>query len=96
MGGCGLHQRLLVRTSVLSYDHVLDSSNLWIFSMIIHHRIIGVIALVISLVLITLDHYYSKKIAQKDFEIKLNNQLLDSEQSTSEQHHDMESSPCGM
>ena len=38
--------------------------------MIIYQRIIGVIALVISLVLITLDHYYSKKITQKYFEIK--------------------------
>ena len=64
--------------------------------MIIYHRIIGVIALFISLVLITLDHYYSKKNTQKNFEIKLNNQLLDSEQSTNEQHHDGESSPCGM
>ena len=64
--------------------------------MIINQRIIGVIVLVVSLVLITLDYYYSKKTTQKDFEIKLNNQLLDSEQSTSEQHHDGESSPCGM
>ena len=64
--------------------------------MIIHQRIIGVIALVVSLVLITLDYYYSKKTTQKNFEIKLNNQLLDSEQSTSEQHNEDESSPCGM
>ena len=64
--------------------------------MIIHQKIIGVIALVVSLLLITLDYYYSKKTDQKDFEIKLNNQLLDSEQSTNEQHHNGESSPCGM
>ena len=64
--------------------------------MIIHQRIIAVIALVVSLFLITLDYYYSEKPNQKDFEIKLNNQLLDSEQSTSELHHDVESSPCGM
>ena len=64
--------------------------------MIIHQRIIGVIALVVSLVLITLDYYYSKKTTQKNFEIKLNSQLLDSEQSTSEQHNEDESSPCGM
>ena len=64
--------------------------------MIIHQRIIGIIALVISLLLITLDYYYSKKTTQKDFEIKLNNQLLDSEQSTNEQHSNGESSPCGM
>ena len=64
--------------------------------MIIHQRIIAVIALVVSLVLITLDYYYSEKTNQKNFEIKLNNQLLDSEKSTSEQHHDGESSPCGM
>ena len=64
--------------------------------MIIHQRIIGVIVLVVSLVLITLDYYYSKKTTQKNFEIKLNSQLLDSEQSTSEQHNEDESSPCGM
>ena len=64
--------------------------------MIIHQRIIGVIVLVVSLLLITLDYYYSEKTNQKDFEIKLNNQLQDSEQNKSEQHHDEESSPCGM
>jgi len=64
--------------------------------MIIHHRIISVMVLVVSLVLITLDYYYSEKINQKNIEIKLNNQLLDSDQSTSEQHHEEESSPCGM
>ena len=64
--------------------------------MIIHQRIIGVIALLVSLLLITLDYYYSKKTTQKYFEIKLNNQLFDSEKSKSEQHHDGESSPCGM
>ena len=64
--------------------------------MIIHQRIIAVIALFVSLLLITLDFYYSEKTNQKDYEIKLDNQLIDSEQSTSEQHHDMESSPCGM
>ena len=64
--------------------------------MIIHQRIIGVIVLVVSLLLITLDYYYSEKTNQKDFEIKLNNQLEDSEQNISEQHHDQESSPCGM
>ena len=79
-----------------SYDHILDFYNTLIFSMIIHQKIIGVIALVVSLLLITLDYYYSKKTDQKDFEIKLNNQLLDSEQSTNEQHHNGESSPCGM
>ena len=64
--------------------------------MIIHQRIIAVIALFISLLLITLDFYYSEKTNQKDYEIKLDNQLIDSEQSTSEQHHEEESSPCGM
>jgi len=64
--------------------------------MIIHHRIISVMVLVVSLVLITLDYYYSEKINQKNIEIKLNNQLLDSDQSTSGQHHEGESSPCGM
>ena len=64
--------------------------------MIIHHRIISVMVLVVSLVLITLDYYYSEKINQKNIEFKLNNQLLDSDQSTSEQHHEGESSPCGM
>ena len=64
--------------------------------MIIHQRIIAAIALVVSLFLITLDYYYSEKINQKNIEIKLNNQLLDSDQSTSEQHHVGESSPCGM
>ena len=33
---------------------------------------------------------------QKDYEIKLDKQLIDSEQSISEQHHEGESSPCGM
>ena len=64
--------------------------------MIIHQRIIAVIALVVSLFLITLDYYYSEKINQKNIEIKLNNHKLDSEQSINEQHHDEESSPCGM
>ena len=64
--------------------------------MIIHQRIIAVIALVVSLLLITLDYYYSEKIIQKDIEIKLNNQLLGSEKNTSEQHHEGESAPCGM
>jgi len=64
--------------------------------MIIHQRIIAVIALVVSLFLITLDYYYSEKINQKNIEIKLNNQQLNSEQSINEQHHDVESSPCGM
>ena len=64
--------------------------------MIIHQRIIAVIALVVSLFLITLDYYYSEKINQKNIEIKLNNQQLNSEQSINEQHHDDESSPCGM
>ena len=64
--------------------------------MIIHQRIIAVIALFVSLLLITLDFYYSEKTNQKDYEIKLDNQLIDSEQSTSEQHHEGESSPCGM
>ena len=64
--------------------------------MIIHQRIIAAIALAVSLLLITLDYYYSEKIIQKDIEIKLNNQLLDSEKNTSEQHHEGESTPCGM
>ena len=64
--------------------------------MIIHQRVIAVIALVVSLLLITLDYYYSEKINQKNIEIKLNNQQLNSEQSINEQHHDDESSPCGM
>ena len=64
--------------------------------MIIHQRIIAAIALVVSLLLITLDYYYSKKINQKNTEIKLNSQLLDSDQNTSEQHHKSESSPCNM
>ena len=64
--------------------------------MIIHQRIIAVIALFASLLLITLDFYYSEKTNQKDYEIKLDKQLIDSEQSTSEQHHEEESSPCGM
>ena len=64
--------------------------------MIIHQRIIAAIALVVSLLLITLDYYYSEKIIQKDIEIKLNNQLLDSEKNTIEQHHEGESTPCGM
>ena len=64
--------------------------------MIIHQRIIAIIALVVSLLLITLDYYYSEKINQKDFEIKLNGQLLDSDQSTNEKHNEDESSPCGM
>ena len=52
--------------------------------------------MVASLLLITLDYYYSEKNSRKDFEIRLNNQLQDSNQSKSEQHHDVESSPCGM
>ena len=64
--------------------------------MITRHKIVGVIALAVSLLLITLDYYYSEKINQKDFEIKLNGQLLDSDQSTNEQHNEDESSPCGM
>ena len=64
--------------------------------MIIHQKIIAVILLAISLLLITLDYYYSEKINQKDFEIKLNNQLQDSELTKSEQHQDGELSPCGM
>ena len=64
--------------------------------MIIHQRIVSVIVLVVALLLITLDYYYSEKINQKDFEIKLNGQLLDSDQSTNEQHNEDESSPCGM
>ena len=64
--------------------------------MIIHQRSIAVIALFVSLLLITLDFYYSEKTNQKDYEIKLDKQLIDSEQSISEQHHEGESSPCGM
>ena len=64
--------------------------------MLIHQRIVAIIALIIALLLITLDYYYSEKTNQKDFEIKLNNQLQDFDQSTSEQHHGGESSPCGM
>ena len=64
--------------------------------MIIHQRNIAVIALVVSLILITLDFYYSEKSNQKDYEIKLDKQLIDSEQSISEQHHEGVSSPCGM
>ena len=64
--------------------------------MIIHQRSIAVIALFVSLLLITLDFYYSEKTNQKDYEIKLDKQLIDSEQSISEQHHEEESSPCGM
>ena len=64
--------------------------------MIIHQRTIAVIALFVSLLLITLDFYYSKKTNQKNYEIKLDNQLIDSKQSISEQHHEEESSPCGM
>ena len=64
--------------------------------MIIHQRSIAVIALFVSLLLITLDFYYSEKTNQKDYEIKLDKQLIVSEQSISEQHHEGESSPCGM
>ena len=64
--------------------------------MIIHQKIIAAIALVVSLLLITLDYYYSEKINQKNIEIKLHNQQLDSNKSTSEQNHEGESSPCGM
>ena len=64
--------------------------------MIIHQRIIGVIALIVSFLLITLDYYYSEKNNQKYYEIKLDKQLIDSEQSISEQRHEGESSPCGM
>ena len=64
--------------------------------MIIHQRIFAIIALIVSLLLIALDYNYSEKINQKNIEIKLNNQRLDSEQSTNEQHHEEVSSPCGM
>ena len=64
--------------------------------MIIHQRIVAIIALIVSLILITLDYYYSEKINQKNIEIKLNNEKLDFEQSTNEQLHNEESSPCGM
>ena len=64
--------------------------------MIIHQRSIAVIALLVSLLLITLDFYYSEKSNQKDYEIKLDKQLIDSEQNISDQHHEGESSPCGM
>ena len=64
--------------------------------MIIHQRSIAVIALFVSLLLITLDFYYSEKTNQKDYKIKLDKQLIDSEQNISEQHHEEESSPCGM
>ena len=64
--------------------------------MIIHQRIFAIIALIVSLILITLDYYYSEKIYQKNIEIKFNNEQLDFEQSTNEQHHNEESSPCGM
>jgi len=53
-------------------------------------------SLVVSLLLITVDYYYSNKSKHKDFEIKLDNQLLDSEHDTNKQHHEKESSPCGM
>ena len=56
--------------------------------MIIHQRIIAIIVLIVSLLLITLDYYYSEKINQKNIEIELNNQRLDSEQSTNEQNHE--------
>ena len=39
---------------------------------------------------------FFKKSTQKDFEIKLNSKLLDSEQSKKEQHHNEISSSCGM
>ena len=42
--------------------------------MIIHQRIIAVIALFVSLLLITLDFYYSEKTNQKDYEIKSDHQ----------------------
>ena len=45
--------------------------------MIIHQRNIAVIALVISLLLITLDFYYSEKTNQKDYEIKLDKIYLE-------------------
>ena len=64
--------------------------------MIIHQRIIAIIVLIVSLLLITLDYYYSEEINQKNIEIKLNNQQLDSKQNANEQHHGEESSPCGM
>ena len=64
--------------------------------MIIHQRTIAVIALFVSLLLITLDFYYSEKTNNKNYEIKLDKQLIDSEQSISEQHHEEKSSPCGM
>ena len=64
--------------------------------MIIHQRIVSVFVLVVALLLITLDYYYSEKINQKDVEIKLNSQLLVPDRSTSEKHHEDDSSPCGM
>ena len=64
--------------------------------MIIHQRTIAVIALFVSLLLITLDFYYSEKTNQKDYEIKLDKQLIDSEQNIGDQHHEGVSSPCGM
>ena len=64
--------------------------------MIIHQRIVAIIVLIVSLILITLDYYYSEKINQKNIEIKLNNEQLDFEKSTNEQHHNEESSPCSM
>ena len=64
--------------------------------MIIHQRIVSVIVLVVALLLITLDYYYSEKINQKDVEIKFNSQLMDNDHSTSEKHLEDDSSPCGM
>ena len=64
--------------------------------MIIHQRIVAIIVLIVALILITLDYYYSEKINQKNIEIKLNNEQLYFEQSINEQHHNEESSPCGM
>jgi hypothetical protein len=64
--------------------------------MIINQRIVAIMALIVSLLLITLDYYYSEKTNQENIEIKLNNQQLDSVQDINEQHHDEKSSPCGM
>ena len=64
--------------------------------MIIHQRIVSVFVLVVALLLITLDYYYSEKINQKDVEIKFNSQLMDNDHSTSEKHLEDDSSPCGM
>ena len=64
--------------------------------MIFHQRIVAIIVLIVSLILITLDYYYSEKINQKNIEIKLSNEQINFEQNTNEQHRNEESSPCGM